>query len=91
MNINNLTEKRLYVNTLLQKTEGDDTDFKLTLQGTFNGVTKMTLNSITIDNYFLNLRDLSLEIQNVGVITIIPDYYLTKNDLVSYLNGFTTD
>lgn len=85
----NLTERRLYINTSLQKISGDDTEFQVQLNGTFLDVMKLQLNSITIDNYFLNMTDLSVQLENGDIITILVDQYLNRQNFIQYLNTFT--
>ena len=46
-------ERRIYMNSLLSKTTGNDTDFTCSLGGSFEGK-RLVLNSIAIDNYFNN-------------------------------------
>lgn len=52
----------------------------------------MVLNSVEIDNYFLNFnskyKDFSIEI-GAGIIPITLDYYISKDQLVSFLNTYT--
>lgn len=78
----NLTEKRLYINTSLQKISGDDTEFQVQLNGTFLDVMKLQLNSITIDNYFLNMTDLSIQLENGDIIPVLVDQYLNRQNFI---------
>jgi hypothetical protein len=74
----NAQERKLYISNQLMTddtTPHDDCDFSVDLGTTF-AARRMVLGAIAIENYFLNLDDLSLVLNGVSY-TIIPEVYLT--------------
>ena len=68
-------------------TPHNDCDFSVDLGTTFTA-RRMVLGAVAIENYFINLNDLSLTLNGVDY-TIIPQVYLTQGTLIQYLKNQT--
>ena len=77
-----------FFNTTLSKVSGSDTSFTVELGANYS-TKRMVLRSCTIDNLFSNFygswSNLSVVVNGV-IVRIEVDYYLTRTDVVPFIN-----
>jgi hypothetical protein len=88
-----MPERRLYVNSRLQKIAGDDTQFTVDL-GTRVDIKRLVLLQLVADNLFTNFydefADFTYQLNAVGTLyTFRPqcDFFVTRDSFVDWFNA----
>lgn len=89
-----MSEKRIYINSLLQKTSGDDTKFVVDL-GTRYDIKRLVLNQFICDNLFENFYDIYRDFTyqfidpngKIVIRQIMMNFYVTQDEFIEWFNA----